>query len=199
MASKHFYDTIRPVLFPAGLHQSQVDGIEAILKACAVIADQRQVAYILATIYHECQKTMQPIEEDGKGHGHDYGKMLKRGGGEGKRIPYTTPNQIYYGRGYVQLTWYENYAIQSKLLGVDLLNHPELALQPEIAAKILIHGMTKGDFTGHTLSQYFHDAESDYLHARKIINGMDCAELIAGYAHTFFSALIEPSTLKAAA
>jgi putative chitinase len=189
MASKQFYDTIRPVLFPHGITQSHVDGFEAILKTCTVLSDQRQVAYVLATIYHECDGTMQPIEESGKGAGYDYGKKLKRGGGPGKRIPYETPDQIYYGRGYVQLTWYENYAIQSKLLDMDLLNRPELALQPDIASKILIHGMIHGDFTGHYLAQFINTNECDYVNARKIINGLDCAEKIAGYAQLFEEAL----------
>ena len=190
MASKQFYDTVRTALFPNGLKQSQVDGFEAIMNVCnGVINDQRQFAYILATIYHECDGTMQPIEESGKGAHYDYGKKLKRGAGPGHRIPYDTPDQLYYGRGYVQLTWYENYALQSKLLSVDLLNHPELALQPDIAAKILIHGMVHGDFTGHFLSQYFNPTECDYVNARKIINGLDCAEKIAGYAKIFESAL----------
>lgn len=189
--TKHFYDTIKPILFGDHLAQSQVDGIEAILKVCenASITDNRYKAYILATIYHECDKTMRPIIEGGKGAGHDYGKKLKRGAGPGKRIPYTTPDQLYFGRGYVQLTWYENYAVQSKILDIDLLNHPEKVLEPEIAGKILIHGMTKGDFTGHYLSQYFNDTTTDYVNARKIINGLDVAERIAGYAHTFMAGL----------
>jgi len=194
--TKQFYDVIHPMLFSHGLSERQFQGIEAVLGVCADsnITDNRQIAYILATIYHECDKTMQPIEESGKGAGYDYGKKLKRGGGPGHRFPYTTPDQIYYGRGFVQLTWYENYEAQSKILGVDLLNHPELALDPSIAGKILIHGMTKGDFTGHMLSQYFNQDTTDYINARKIINGLDCAQLIAGYAHTFYTGLTQQAT-----
>jgi predicted chitinase len=42
----------------------------------------------------------------------------------------------FYGRGYIQLTWHDNYAMASKALGIDLIAEPDLALQPEIAAKI---------------------------------------------------------------
>ncbi|OCX54255.1 hypothetical protein BEL04_08335 [Mucilaginibacter sp. PPCGB 2223] len=193
--TKNFYDTIRPALFNGALSTAQVNGIEAILTCCAdaAITDQREVAYILATIYHECDRTMQPIEESGKGARYDYGKQLKRGGGPGKRIPYLTPKQLYYGRGYVQLTWYENYEAQGKLLGLDLLNHPELVLQPAIAAKVLTHGMTHGDFTGHRLAEYFTPQLTDFVNARKIINGLDCAERIAGYAGIFLKALTGPA------
>ncbi len=182
------YDIIRP-LFGGHMTQSQVDGTEAILSTCKVFADKRHTAYCLATVFHECDRTMQPISEHGKGAAYDYGKKLKRGGGKGKRIPYTTPDQIYYGRGYVQITWYENYQSVGKIIGQDLLNHPELCLQPDIAAKIMIAGMTKGLFTGHTLQQYFNATTEDPVNARKIINGLDAAQIIAGYYHTFLKAL----------
>ena len=42
----------------------------------------------------------------------------------------------YRGRGFIQLTGYDNYAAASKALGIDLVNNPDQASQPEIAAKI---------------------------------------------------------------
>lgn len=190
--SKEFYDSIRP-LFGGHLSQGQVDGIEAILKAVedAGITDNRKEAYILATIFHECAKTMQPIAEFGKGAGHDYGKKLKMGSGPGHRIPYDVPDELYYGRGYVQLTWYENYENMGRLLHIDLLNNPDLALQPAVAAAILIKGMTGGLFTGRSLGDFFNDNRTDWINARKIINGLDHAGDIAGFAQIFFKALNE--------
>ena len=44
----------------------------------------------------------------------------------------------YKGRGYIQLTHDYNYKKYGDLLGVDLLNNPELAAQPDIAAKIAL-------------------------------------------------------------
>jgi predicted chitinase len=194
--TKEFYDDVRP-LFGGHMSQSQVDGIEAILKAMkdAAITDERKGAYILATVFHECAKTMQPITEFGKGAGHDYGKKLKMGGGPGKRIPYGTPDEIYYGRGYVQLTWYENYENMGRLLHIDLLNNPDMALQPQVAAAILIKGMTGGLFTGRSLGDFITDERTDWVNARKIINGLDHAELIAGYAQTFHKGLTEVATV----
>jgi len=43
----------------------------------------------------------------------------------------------YHGRGYVQITWKSNYAHYGGELGVDLVNNPALALQPDVAAKLL--------------------------------------------------------------
>jgi putative chitinase len=44
----------------------------------------------------------------------------------------------FIGRGYIQLTGRYNYAQAGKTLGVDLIGNPELAADPEIAAKIAI-------------------------------------------------------------
>src|SRR5438067_8286897 len=93
---KSFFQTIRAKLFKNKMTQSQCDGIEAILKEWELrqLSDLRYLAYMLATVFHETAATMQPIEEYGKGAHYDYGKKLKR-----SRKPYTTPNQLYYGRG----------------------------------------------------------------------------------------------------
>ncbi len=82
-----------------------------------------------------------------------------------------------------------------RLLGVDLLNHPELALNPIVALEILFEGMTKGyssfgDFTGKSLEQYFNKNTNDPIRARRVINGNDCAKSIAHYHNIFLRGLI---------
>jgi predicted chitinase len=49
---------------------------------------------------------------------------------------YPGDGERYHGRGFVQLTGRENYKRAGAALGIDLLNKPELAENPEIAAKI---------------------------------------------------------------
>ena len=139
---------------------------------------------MLATAYHETAHTMQPIEEYGTGRGYDYGKRLKM-----NRQPYSSSLPIYYGRGYVQLTWYENYDKAGRLLKLDLLRQPELALQADVAAKIMREGMLDGWFTGKKLGDYVGLRTADYVSARRVINGMDKAQFIAGYAVAFELAL----------
>ncbi len=80
------------------------------------------------------------------------------------------PN-LFYGRGYVQLTWYDNYLRAGSELGVDLVKNPELALQPEIAAKIMRLGIVGGWFTGRKLAHYFSGSLKDFVNAHAIING----------------------------
>ena len=165
------------------MSQSQVEGLNSLLDAvggCLI----NEAAYMLATAYHETAHTMQPIEEYGKGRGRDYGKRLKM-----SRKPYSVTLPIYYGRGYVQLTWYENYDKAGRLLKLDLLRQPELALQADVAAKIMREGMFDGWFTGKKLGEYVGLRTAEYVSARRIINGMDKAQLIAGYAVVFELAL----------
>lgn len=186
-----FYEKIRSSLFGGKLRAPQVAGIEYIL-ACwqaSGLLDLRWLAYMLATVFHETARTMQPIEEYGKGKNYKYGKKVKRSG-----VAYTTPDKIYYGRGYVQLTWYENYELMGRLLNIDLLRNPELALRPDVAARIMFEGMTKGassfgDFTGKCLEMYFNGTTEDWKNARKIINGLDKADTIAEYGKRFYEAL----------
>jgi len=171
------------------LSQKQVDSINAILDSCEkhLISDTRHIAYILATAQHESGLT--PIEEHGKGAGLPYGKMLDIGKGPNKRVAYTTPNKLYYGRGFVQITWKSNYAAFARLLGVDLVNRPELALQTDIAAEIIVIGMQKGMFTGIRLIDAFNKLETDPIEAREIVNGHDKAALIAGYYNKIWASL----------
>jgi predicted chitinase len=95
----------------------------------------------------------------------------------------------------VQLTWEENYRNASAALGLiddrDLVAHPELALDSLISARVLFRGCAEGWFTGHKLGQYFNDEEDDPINARRVINGNDCDDLIAGYHNTFLEALRE--------
>jgi putative chitinase len=166
----------------------QVKGIEAILDAWERWrpgSDRRWIAYSLATAWHETAQTMQPIEEYGKGRGRSYGAPVP---------PY---GQRYYGRGYVQLTWNDNYAKATKklkTLGVlkadeDLMRTPALALRPDVAAAVMIFGMVEGWFTGKSLDDYFRGASSDWTNARRIINGTDKAAKIASYGWAFDRAL----------
>ena len=44
----------------------------------------------------------------------------------------------YHGRGFVQLTGRDNYRMASDAIGIDLLNHPDLASRPDVAAKVAL-------------------------------------------------------------
>lgn len=129
---------------------------------------RNQAAYVLATAFHETAHTVKPIREKG---GETYLRSKKY--------------YPYVGMGYVQLTWLENYQKASKKLGVDFVANPKLLLDPKHAAPILVVGMLEGWFTGKKLSDYITINLSDFRAARRIVNGMDRSDLIAGYAKTY--------------
>jgi hypothetical protein len=175
------YVRARPPLGPT-LSQEEVDGCTRLLDACA--AERFPVswaAYVLATAVHETAGTLRPLREYGKGAGRPYGKPGRNGG------------QIAYGRGDVQLTWDENYerADRELDLGGRLVANYDLALEPAISARIIVRGMREGWFTGKGLRTYLPEVAdaSQFKNARRIVNGTDRAELIAGYAVTFQAAL----------
>ena len=164
------------------LNDHQRQGLRELLTNINVdpnITDLRWIAYMLATVRHECADTWLPIAEYGLGKGKPYGI----------NDPETGFN--YYGRGYVQLTWAANYKALGKSIGFDLYRDPTLALHPDIAYQIMSYGMRHGAFTGAGLARYINDIACDYRLARKIINGLDCSDKIAGYAVEFEEMLQE--------
>ena len=190
---KFFFDHARLILFGGKLTQSQTDGLLVILQeweANYARQDDRWLAYMLATAYHETDKKMQPIEEYGKGQSKPYGKRLKMAkDSKGNHIPYTDTKEIFFGRGFVQLTWYENYKRAGIKLNKNLLLNAALALDTKIATGIMFTGMTEGWFTARKLSQYFNATTEDWVNARRIINGTDKANLIAQHARNFYSCI----------
>src|SRR5580765_8676464 len=177
---KTFFDSIRASLFPNGMTQQQVDGFNYILAAWEKqypAGDIRWIANCLGTTQWETGHTIQPIEEYGKGSGKSYG------------VPDPETGQTYYGRGYVQLTWRENYQKMSAPTGCDLDHEPHLALKPDIAAVIMFDGMEKGTFTGKKQADYFNPSVTDWTNARRIINGTDHASEIAGLSQDYHNAV----------
>ena len=183
-----FFASVRvsPTLFGGSLSQGQVDGMNHLLDVWENYffdRDIRWLAYALATVFHETAQTMRPIEEYGKGSGKSYGEPTG---------PY---DQAYYGRGHVQLTWLENYQKGEQVLRntydltVPMVEYPHRMLEDEPSALILFDGSINGWFTGVGLPDFFNANEDDPVNARKVINGLDKADLIAGYYQEFKEAL----------
>lgn len=163
----------------------QVAGMEAILDGAAKIGLRTDhLAYCLATAFHETAATMQPIEEIGEGRNRTYGHRVKHSG-----KPYFDTLNIFYGRGFVQLTWYENYEKAGKKLNQNFIKNPKAVMELDNAVQIMFAGMLEGWFTGRKLITYINDLQTDFVNARRIINGTDRADLIAEYATLFLNAL----------
>ena len=174
---------------------AQVEGTVMLLEKLAGLRAS-WVAYALATTWHETAATMQPILEHG---GPAYFKRMYDKDGQrphvARALGNTMPGDgaLFAGRGYVQLTGRTNYERAAKATGYPLVGNPDLAMRADIAAEILRAGMLEGWFTGRKFSTALPDAvasREQFRNARRIINGTDRADKIAGYALDFQAALI---------
>lgn len=196
MNEKLFFDGVRATILGPKLDEGEVTGCQAILEACAGFP-VGWAAYALATAYHETAHTMLPIKEYG-GVKYFFRRYDIHGQNPSlaKRLGNSVPGDgaRYAGRGYVQLTGRANYKRAGDKLNVDLINNPDLAMNKDIAARIMREGMRDGWFTGKRLADYVAGVgpagRAQFASARRIINGTDKAALIAGYAIAFQNALI---------
>jgi hypothetical protein len=133
-----------------------------------------QIAYVLATTDWETGHTFQPVRE-----AFWLSEDWRR-----NNLKYYP----YYGRGYVQLTWEANYRKYSDILGIDLVQNPDLAMEPQTALFILVHGFRTGTFTGKKITNYINEEKTDFINARRCINRLDKAETIANLAEDFLRA-----------
>lgn len=120
--------------------------VRAALEKQNIASDNCQIA-ALATIAVETAWTFKPIREMG-------------GGAYLQSKPYYP----YFGRGFVQITWKENYEHYGRELGVDLAETPDLALNPDVAAAILA-----AFFAERHIPQAAE--QRDWDHVRKLVNG----------------------------
>lgn len=188
-----FFSYVRRFPFGGRLSQAQIDGMNCIIKEWdrSGYTDLRHLSYIFATAFHETGTTMQPINEKG---GNAYFTKLYDVTGQNpdraRKYGNTSPGDgiRYHGRGFSQLTWKDNYRKASKVTGVDLVANPDRALEPVIAANIIIDGMVGGWYTGRKLGDYFNAVKDDPIGARYVVNGTDKAKLIAGYYKAFYDA-----------
>jgi hypothetical protein len=203
MDRKAFFDHIRKPLFGGSMTEQQVERIEAIIDAATAARwSLPWLAYGLATAYHETARFVHLVELGGEAYFRkmydpygDRPALARKNGnteaGDGAR---------YRGRGFVHITWKNNYRKAGDKIGVDLVGKPDRAAEPPIAGPIMIAGMAEGWFTGKAMADYLNRKPPDYVNARRIINGVDKADMIAGYARTYEAALkagaYSPGTTK---
>jgi hypothetical protein len=176
-----FYGRYRSVF--GRLHQNQVNGLNQMLnfaEADPNFSSIRQLAYAFATVQRETNvsrevdgvkvpMTFNPIHEKGKRSYFDQYEWSTNLGNNRSGDGF-----LYRGRGYVQVTGRRNYTEFSRLLGIDLISNPDLALTPQTAWSILSIGMRHGVYIpGETLDKYIPKDDkktADYFNARKIVN-----------------------------
>lgn len=149
---------------------------------------RNQTAYILSTGWIETAFTMKPVEEA-------YYLQQRYGWSDERMDKWRRDNLRYYpwhGRGYVQMTWEDNYKRADRELYLDgqLLRKPDLAMDPAISSQVTVLGMQRGWFTGKKLSDYITLQKSDFYNARRIVNGTDRQQDFADVARVYDKLLL---------
>lgn len=159
---------------PADSKDDVKDSIAAMFRFIG-LGLKAQIAYGLATAQWETGHTFEPVKEA-------YWLSEKWRRDNFRYYP-------YYGRGYVQLTWENNYKVYSSILGLDLVGDPDLALRHDASLFTIAHGMKIGTFTGRKLEDYVSKGKTDFLEARRVINGTDKQKEIADLAEDYLDEL----------
>jgi putative chitinase len=141
----------------------------------------RRLAYMLATITFETAHTFRPLHGPGSAgyFGTPRGFLAKAVAAD--------------ARGELRRRFPEAVAdVENELLisgdydpRLDLTSNPDLAGLPLVSYLILSAGMHAGWFTGQNLGHYITTAGANYVGARRIVKGLDCADQIAMYAIRF--------------
>ena len=188
------------------LKQTEVNGLDFLLDE--IEADKeftilRQVAYLLATVKGETG-VFQPVAEK-RANPKKQPALFKQ---QQRYFP-----SGFFGRGYVQLTFKENYQMAGqKLAGTVIevqnkdgskrqltidkntfVNEPALVMQPTASYQILARGMREGWFRKRKnkvpfkLSDFIKEGSPpDYQGARNIVNHPSSfADKFAGFAEKF--------------
>ena len=196
---RFFFDNARLSLFDGSLRTSQVQGLTAILdkwETESPQADDRWLAYMLGTTHHETGRTMQPVRETFASSDAQAISRLNSAFRAGRlswvRAPYWIPDsegRSWLGRGFVQITHKDNYRRLGDMIGEDLITDPTRAMNIDVALKIMFVGMREGAFTRKRLADFFSPGREDWRNARKIINGVERADLVASYARKYYASI----------
>ena len=201
-----FFAYARRAPFGGRLSQGQIDGMNALFRCWASHKitgsdNNRLLAYILASVFHETGGRMLPVRETLASTDAGAIAALEKAWKAGRLLQVKTPywrkdkdGKSWFGRGDIQLTHKRNYEKLGKRINVDLVGNPALALDLDISAEIAIVGMLEGLFSGRKLTEFFNFKADNPIGARAVVNGTDKAKLIAGYYKSFLDAL-EAATL----
>lgn len=198
-----FYQNYRR-LFENKLDQGQVSGMEATLNYHqGIYPNEPGLPYVLATFYHETGRTMLPVREGFAKSNEQAIRIVTRMYEQGRisknyALPDPETGQSYYGRGLCQTTWKHNYRKLGNIIFHDpelFVKNPDLLLDLNTSVETSIEAMYRGLYTGKKISDYITQDKKDYYNARRIVNGLDKASLIAGYAVKFERCLKEVSIL----
>lgn len=165
--------------------------------------DPRKFAYMLATAYHETATTMLPVIETRRANEKTNPTVeqaiarLESSWGKPRfrrmvSKPYWRKDAqglSWLGRGYPQVTTKANYQKAEAWMKVPFTKNPDLMLEPQYAAPVMVRFMMVGGFTGRMLGEFLTAQETNWEEARRTVNGKESAAKIATYAKQILPAV----------
>lgn len=152
--------------------------------------DERWLAYILGTIFHESGGLQNKIERMDYGSAATLSRIwpshfdsLEKAG-EFVHNPEALANEVYggrfgntepgdgwryRGRGLLQITGRAHYKQLGQAIGVDLEAQPELMIAPSIAGRVAVDGFVASHML--QVAKYFNEDTEDWINVRKVFNG----------------------------
>ena len=121
-----------------GLKNNRISSISGVLQRPTLSPTCSQKASFLSQLAHESANFMYGEELGSEVYFDKYENRIDLGNtesGDGRK---------FRGRGFIQITGRANYARAGKDLSLDLINNPEMAAFPSVAAKIAVWFWQKG-------------------------------------------------------
>jgi putative chitinase len=132
--------TVDPSAQPAAVQQSPGAAAESALSRIAQAAGIKgvELAQFLAQCAHETGDFAHLEELGGNRYLAKYDPSVNPAKARALGNTEAGDGAKYKGRGFIQITGKANYATAGQALGIDLVNNPELAAKPDVAAKIAV-------------------------------------------------------------
>jgi putative chitinase len=129
-----------PAVQPAAVQQSPASAAESALSRIAQAAGIKgvELAQFLAQCAHETGNFLHLEELGGNRYLAQYDPTVNPAKAKALGNTQAGDGAKYKGRGFIQITGKANYAKAGQALGIDLVNNPELAARPDVAAKVAV-------------------------------------------------------------
>ncbi len=187
-----------PILLP-----EQLDAVQALVNVWETeprlagsnskVNDDKRIAYIIATVYHETTKNLYPTRECSCRTNVGSIACVRRLWQKGIAQPYhrldPATGHSYYGRGQTQLTLKENFIRVGNKLGVGrgLYEKPDRSLDLTVSARNAVLGLYLGWYRARNgkwlnLKDIPFTRDRDWIEARQVLIGTRADREVAQFA-----------------
>lgn len=177
-----FFKEIGDTLFDGFLEQEDIQLMSSVIDAFARYGDgdANKLAFTLGLVYSEVYSGCKVVYEHAS-YASGFAEPPSSEHGNGK--------DRFESRGFAQLAGGNAYAYWTERSGVDLVNHPTLADNHGVAARILVENLLAGRFSGRRLDHFISAQGNDFLGAADTVNYVDDKSTVKDNSVVFMNAL----------